>query len=257
MLNTAIVAARLASRIILMHLDHLDRLEIRSKGRNQLVTQVDNEAEAAILDVLLKAYPDHSVLAEESGAQSGNDYTWIIDPLDGTTNFIHGYPQFGVSIAVTHQGRIEHGLVFDPLRDELFTASRGEGARLNDRRIRVNHTRYLNHALLGTGFPGHDIEKIDPWLKTFRALLPKTAGIRRSGAACLDLAHVAAGRFDGFWEMGLAPWDMAAGILLVRESGGLVADFEGGQQFFESGNIVAANSELFNELLLVVHDRSR
>jgi len=162
LLNTAITAARLASRVILMHLDQLDRIEIHSKGRNDFVTQVDREAEAAILDVLLKAYPDHGVLAEESGAQSGNDYTWFIDPLDGTTNFIHGYPQFGISIAVAHQGRLEHGLVFDPLRDELFTASRGQGARLNDRRIRVSRTQHLDRALLGTGFPVRTIEKTIP-----------------------------------------------------------------------------------------------
>ena len=257
LLNTAITAARLAARIILMHLNHLDRIEIHSEGRNDFVTQVDREAEAAILDVLLKAYPDHGVLAEESGAQSGNDYTWFIDPLDGTTNFIHGYPQFGISIAVAYQERIEHGLVFDILRDELFTASRGQGARLNDRRIRVSRTPHLERALLGTGFPLRTIEKIDPWQRTFRALLPKASAIRGSGAATLDLAHVAAGRFDGYWEMGLKPWDMAAGILLVREAGGLVADFDGGQEFLESGNIVAANTVLFNELLRVVHGRSR
>ena len=257
LLNTAITAARLAARVILMHLDQLDRIEIHSKGRNDFVTQVDREAEAAILDVLLKAYPDHGVLAEESGAQSGNDYTWFIDPLDGTTNFIHGYPQFGISIAVAYQGRLEHGLVYDPLRDELFTASRGQGARLNDRRIRVSRTQHLDRALLGTGFPVRTIEKIDPWLKTFRALLPKASGIRRAGAATIDLAHVAAGRFDGFWEMGLKPWDMAAGTLLVREAGGLVADFDGGQEFLESGDIVAANSVLFNELLRVIHGRSQ
>jgi myo-inositol-1(or 4)-monophosphatase len=257
LLNTAIKAVRLAARVILMHLNHLDRIEIYSKGRSDFVTQVDREAEAAILDVLMKAYPDHGVLAEESGARSGNDYTWYIDPLDGTTNFIHGYPQFGISLALEHRGRIEHSVVFDPLRDELFTASRGEGARLNDRRIRVSSTQHLDHALLGTGFPVRTIEKIDPWLKTFRALLLKSSGIRRAGAAALDLAHVAAGRFDGFWEMGLKPWDMAAGTLLIREAGGLVADFDGGQEFLKSGNIVAANSVLFNELLLVVHGRSR
>ena len=257
MLNTAIAAARLAARIILMHLDYLDRLEIHSKGRNDFVTQVDHEAEAAILDILLKAYPDHGVLAEESGTQSGNDYTWFVDPLDGTTNFIHGYPQFGISIAVAYQGRIEHGLVFDPLRNELFTASRGQGAHLNDRRIRVSRTQRLDRGLLGTGFPAHTVEKIDPWFKTFRALLPKVSGIRRSGAATLDLAHVAAGRFDGLWEMGLKPWDMAAGTLLVREAGGLVADFDGGQEFMESGNIVAANSWIINDLLRVVQGRGR
>ena len=255
MLNTAIAAARLAARIILMHINHLDRIEISSKGRNNFVTQVDNEAEAAILDVILKAYPDHGVLAEESGEQSGNDYTWIIDPLDGTTNFIHGYPHFAVAIALKHLDRVEHAVVYDPLRDELFTASRGEGARLNDRRIRVSQTQRLDRALLGAGFPAHAIDKIDPWMKTFCALLPKASGIRRTGAATLDLAHVAAGRFDGFWEMALKPWDMAGGSLLVREAGGLVADFDGGQEFLESGNIVAANSVLFNELLRVIHNR--
>ena len=256
MLNTAVTAARLAARVILMHLDRLDRIEIRSKGRSDFVTQVDLEAEAAILDVLLTAYPDHGVLAEESGTTEGNDYTWVIDPLDGTTNFLHGYPQFGVSIAVLHKDRLEHGVVYDPLRDELFTASRGEGARLNDRRIRVSQTQRLKYALLGTGFPVRSIDKIDPWLRTFRALLPKASGVRRAGAAALDLAYVAAGRFDGFWEMALKPWDMAASVLLIREAGGLVADFEGGQEFMDSGNIVAANSLLFNELLRIVHDRT-
>ena len=256
MLNIAVTAARLAARVILMHLDQLDRIEVHTKGRGDFVTQVDLEAEAAILDVLLTAYPDHGVLAEESGKKTGGDYTWVIDPLDGTTNFIHGYPQFGISIAVMHKDRVEHGLVYDPLRDELFTASRGEGARLNDRRIRVSQARHLDHALLGTGFPVRSIGKTDPWLRTFRALLLKTSGIRRAGAATLDLAHVAAGRFDGFWEMGLSPWDMAAGVLLVREAGGLVADFDGNQKFMDSGNIVAANSTLFNELLHIIQDRS-
>jgi len=256
MLKTAISAARLAARIILMHLDRLDRLEINTKGRSDYVTQVDREAENVILDTITKLYPDHSILAEESGIRAGADYTWIIDPLDGTTNFIHGYPQFGISIAVSRGDRLEHGVVFDPLRDELFTATRGEGARLNDRRIRVSRIQHLDQALLGTGFPVRAIERIDPWLKTFRALLPKASGIRRPGAAAIDLAHVAAGRFDGFWEMALQPWDMAAGVLLIREAGGLVADFEGGQDFLQSGDIVAANPSIFNELLRIIHDRS-
>ena len=235
---------------------------IKFKNDKSPVTEADTRANDIITAELLMIAPDIPILSEEGRdipfeERSKWESFWLVDPLDGTTNFIHGYPQFGISIAVAHQGRIEHGLVFDPLRDELFTASRGQGARLNDRRIRVSRTQHLNRALLGTGFPVRTIEKIDPWLKTFRALLPKASGIRRAGAATLDLAHVAAGRFDGFWEMGLKPWDMAAGILLVREAGGLVADFDGGQGFLESGNIVAANSVLFNELLRVVHGRSR
>lgn len=257
MLNTAVSAARLAARIILMHFDHLDRLKISTKGRYDFVTEVDREAESAILDTILKTYPDHSILAEESGEISGNEYKWIVDPLDGTTNYIHGYPQFSVSIAIQKDDRLEHAVIFDPLRDELFTASRGEGARLNDRRIRVSGIQRLDRALLGTGFPFAAIKQIDPWLKTFRTLLLKTSGIRRSGSASLDLAHVAAGRFDGFWELSLKSWDMAAGVLLVREAGGLVSDFEGGQDFLASGNIVAANSAVFNELLRVIHERSR
>ena len=256
-LNTAITAARLAGRITLMHLNRLDSIEVNSKGRQDFVTQVDLEAESIILDTIRKTYPTHAVLAEESGEQSGDEYTWIIDPLDGTTNFIHGYPSFGVSIAVQKGDQIEHGVIFDPLRDELFVSTRGEGARLNDRRIRVSHVQHLERSLLGTGFPFRAMERIDPCIKTFRALLPKTSGIRRSGAASLDLAHVAAGRFDGFWEMSLKPWDMAAGVLLIREAGGLVSDFDGEQHFLTSGNIVAANSALFNELLRIVHDRSQ
>ena len=257
MLNTAVSAARLAARIILMHLDRVDRLEISSKGRYDFVTQVDQEAESAILDTILKAYPDHSFLAEERGEKLGTEYRWIIDPLDGTTNFIHGYPQFSVSIALEKDGRLEHGVIFDPLRDELFTASRGEGARLNDKRIRVSRIQHLDRALLGTGFPFVAVNRIDPWLKTFRVLLLKASGIRRSGSACLDLANIAAGRLDGFWEMGLQPWDMAAGVLLIREAGGLVSDFEGGQEFLSSGDIVAANPVLFNNLLRIIHERSQ
>lgn len=256
MMNTAIRAARSASQVILMHLDRLDRIEVETKGRRDYVTKVDRVAEEIIVDTLLNAYPDHGILAEESGRRQGNEYTWIIDPLDGTTNYIHGYPQFCVSIALRHRNQLEHGVIFDPLRNELFTASRGGGAQMNNRRIRVSGIRRLDEALLGTGFPFKELENLDIWLRTFKALLPKTSGIRRAGSAALDLAQVAAGRFDGFWEMGLNPWDMAAGCLLIREAGGLVSDFNGGQEFLSSGNVVCANPHLFNTLLNVISTRA-
>jgi myo-inositol-1(or 4)-monophosphatase len=255
MLNIAISAARLAARVILMHLEKIDQLDIKVKGKHKFVTQADKDAEFAILETIKKTYPSHGTLSEESGSQDGDDFTWIIDPIDGTTNFLHGHPHFGISIAVMKNKQIEHGVVFDPIRDELFTASRGEGAQLNNRRIRVSRIQNLDRALLATGFSFPKSEYIDPWLKTFHALLPKTSGIHRSGATSLDLAHVASGRFDGFWEMSLKPWNITAGVILVREAGGLVSDFEGGQDFLRSGNIVAANSVLFNDLLRIVHDR--
>ena len=256
MLYTAVRAVREAGRVILMYLDQLDRLEVSSKGRNDFVSQADIEAERAILEILTKAYPDHGILAEESGAQEGGDYTWVIDPLDGTTNFLHGFPVFGISVGVTRKNVIEHGVVYDPLRDEMFTASRGDGAQLNGRRIRVSSTRHLEPALLGTGFPFRELKVIEPWMRTFEALLPKTAGIRRTGAASIDLAYVASGRLDGFWEFGLKPWDIAAGALLIREAGGLVADFSGGQDFLANGNVVAANTHLFEALRKIVAQRA-
>ena len=255
MLNTAVRAARQAGRIILMYQDRLDRLTVTAKSRNDYVTQADTEAEEVILEVLRRAYPGHGILAEESGRREGGEYTWVVDPLDGTTNFIHGFPQFAVSIAAVRGDVLEHGVVFDPLKDELFTASRGQGAQLNDRRIRVSGLQHLSQALLGTGFPFRDMSVLEPWLRTFQALLPKTAGVRRAGAAVLDLAYVAAGRLDGFWEMGLKPWDMAAGALLVREAGGLVADFSGEQNYLKNGNIIAANTAVFDELRKIVNQR--
>ncbi|MDH3689014.1 MAG: inositol monophosphatase [Gammaproteobacteria bacterium] len=241
-------AARRAGNVIVRHLDRLDRLEVESKGKNDFVSQVDRLAETEIIQVLRHAYPDHAILAEESGAQEGNDYEWIIDPLDGTTNYLHGFPQFAVSIALRYRGELQHGLVFDPLRDELFTASRGNGAYLNDRRIRVSKVTQLEDALLGTGFPFRALSKLDLWLLTFRALFPRCSGIRRAGAAALDLAYVATGRFDGFWEMDLSPWDLAAGCLLIQEAGGLLSDFDGEANYLKNGNIVAANSYIYNEM---------
>ena len=252
MLHTAVRSVREGGRVILMYFSQLDRLEYSSKGRNDYVSQADVEAERAVLDVLTRAYPDHGIIAEESGKREGSEYTWIIDPLDGTTNFLHGFPMFAVSVAVKRAGVLEHGVVYDPLHDEMFTASRGEGAQLNGKRIRVSTTRKLAPSLLGTGFPFRDLGIIEPWMRSFQSLLPKTSGIRRAGAAALDLAYVAAGRLDGFWEFGLKPWDMAAGALLIREAGGLVADVSGGQDFLESGNLVSANPLIFEEFRKIV-----
>ena len=252
MLHTAVRSVREGGRVILMYFNQLDRLEYSSKGRNDYVSQADVEAERAVLDVLTRAYPDHGIIAEESGEREGSEYTWIIDPLDGTTNFLHGFPMFAVSVAVKRAGVLEHGVVYDPLHDEMFTASRGEGAQLNGKRIRVSTTRKLAPSLLGTGFPFRDLGIIEPWMRGFQSLLPKTSGIRRAGAAALDLAYVAAGRLDGFWEFGLKPWDMAAGALLIREAGGLVADVSGGQDFLESGNLVSANPLIFEEFRKIV-----
>ena len=252
MLHTAVRSVREGGRVILMYFDQLDRLEYSSKGRNDYVSQADVEAERAVLDVLTRAYPDHGIIAEESGEREGSEYTWVIDPLDGTTNFLHGFPMFAVSVAVKRGGVLEHGVVYDPLHDEMFTASRGEGAQLNGKRLRVSTTRQLAPSLLGTGFPFRDLGIIEPWMRSFQSLLPKTSGIRRAGAAALDLAYVAAGRLDGFWEFGLKPWDMAAGALLIREAGGLVADVSGGQDFLENGNLVAANPLIFEESRKIV-----
>jgi len=252
MLNIAVRAARSAGNIIVRNLDRLDALTVQTKDRNDFVSEVDRQAEQEILGILRKAYPSHGVLAEESGRQDGNDYLWIIDPLDGTTNYLHGFPQFAVSIALQYKGRIEQGVVYDPLRQELFTATRGAGATLNDRRIRVTSRKSLDGALLGTGFPFKSQQHLDAYLDMFRALFPKTAGIRRPGSAALDLAYVAAGRLDGFWEIGLSIWDMAAGVLLIQEAGGLSSDFVGGHDYLKSGNLVAGNPKVFAEILKTI-----
>jgi myo-inositol-1(or 4)-monophosphatase len=252
MLNIAVKAARRAGKVILRNMAQVDRLTVESKGRNDFVSEVDRHAEGEIISVIRSAYPDHSILAEESGRQAGNDYVWIIDPLDGTTNFLHGYPQFAVSIGLYYQNRATQAVVFDPLRDELFTASRGAGAQINDRRIRVSDVGRLESALLGTGFPFKTMENLDTWIATFRTLLPLCSGVRRAGSAALDLAHVACGRLDGFWEIGLNPWDMAAGCLLIEEAGGRVGDFAGSQGFLEHGNVVAGNPKMYAELLRLI-----
>lgn len=250
MLNIAVRAARNAGDIIVRHMNRIDLLTVASKERNDFVSEVDRQAENEIIAIIRKAYPNHGVLAEESGHHEGKDeYLWIIDPLDGTTNFLHGFPQFAVSIALQHKGRLDQAVVYDPMRQELFTASRGNGAFLDNRRIRVSKQKELHGALLGTGFPYKDQQHLDAYLAMLKALIKDTAGVRRPGSAALDLAYVAAGRLDGFWEIALNTWDIAAGVLLIHEAGGLVGDFGGGHEYMKTGNIVAATPKLFPAIL--------
>jgi myo-inositol-1(or 4)-monophosphatase len=254
MLTIAVKAARRAGQIINRASFDVGHLRVATKQQNDFVTEVDRAAEAAIIDVLHDAYPSHSILAEESGASGDEkaEYQWIIDPLDGTTNFIHGFPQYAVSIGLTHNGVLAHGVVYDPGRNELFVASKGAGAFLNDKRIRVSKHDRLDAALIGTGFPYRMFEHADAYMAIFRELTQKTAGLRRPGAASLDLAYVAAGRLDGFWEFGLSPWDMAAGALLISEAGGLVGDLAGESDYLKSGNIVAGTPKVFSQLLQTI-----
>ncbi len=254
MLNIAVRAARRGATVILRNLERLDTLQIDLKGRRDYVSNVDREAETAIIDTLRNAYPDHEILAEESGSRGDSDFVWIIDPLDGTTNYLHGYPQVAVSIALAVRGEVQQAVVYDPLRDELFTATRGSGAQLNNRRLRVSRCRSLDHALLATGFPIRDEKLIEPYLKSFARFMHRADGVRRAGAAALDLAHVAAGRLDGFWEFGLHAWDIAAGALLVQEAGGMVGTPYPGQDLLKHGDIVAATPKVFTEIIEVLRE---
>lgn len=249
MLNIAVRAARRGGHIIVRHVDRVQGLKIDTKSRHDYVSEVDRLVEAAIIDTLRKAYPDHGILAEESGLEGPEDCLWVIDPLDGTTNFLHGFPQFAVSIAFKRKGVLEQAVVYDPLRGELFTATRGAGAMLDDRRIRVSNRAGLEGALIGTGFPFRGLERLDAYLATLKAVIPLSAGIRRAGAAALDLAYVASGRLDGFWEIGLKEWDMAAGALLILEAGGLVSDDLDRNDYLTSGNIVAGSPRVHRDLL--------
>ncbi|HEB83080.1 MAG TPA: inositol monophosphatase [Gammaproteobacteria bacterium] len=256
MVNIAVRAARAAGDIIVRNMDRIDRLKIVTKQNNDFVSKVDLMAEQAIIDTLKQAFPEHGILAEESGQQDREaEFQWIIDPLDGTTNYLHGFPQFSVSIALQHRGRLEVGVIYDPISQELFTASRGNGATLNDRKIRVTGHKGLNNALLGTGFPYYDQSYLDTYLETMKALMQKTAGIRRPGSAALDLAWLAAGRIDGFWEFNLKAWDIAAGALIVREAGGIVSDFENKGNYLESGDIIAAAPKVFPEMLKIIQEK--
>ena len=256
MLNTAVKAARKAGALINRASFDVDKLTIRSKQKNDFVSEVDHAAEEAIISVLRDAYPAHGFLGEESGYHDKQaEYLWVIDPLDGTTNFLHGVPQYCVSIALMHKGQVTQAVVFDPNRNELFTATKGVGAYLNDRRIRVTKTDRIEGALVGTGFPYREVGHIDDYLRMLRNVMMAASGVRRPGAAALDLAWVACGRMDAFWELGLSPWDMAAGALLIREAGGLVGDLDGNEGYLDSGRIVAANAKLFSPLLQLLKQK--
>lgn len=245
-LNIAIRAARNAGRILMRYYERTEQLSVETKSRNDFVSEVDRAAEAAIVQELRGKFPDHAILGEEGGQQGGRstEFEWLIDPLDGTTNYLHGFPQFSISIAMKYRGQLEHGVVYDPLREELYTATRGRGAHLNDRRLRVTKRPGIEGALLGTGIPFRDQGHIDAYLGMLKALIADSAGVRRPGSAALDFAYVAAGRLDGFWELGLAPWDFAAGALLVTEAGGTVTDLAGGDRYLDTGNVVAGNLRL-------------
>ena len=253
--NIALRAARQAGQFIRRAAEDVQHIKVEQKGRNDFVSEVDRAAEARIIEVLQKAYPHYGILAEESGEIRGQGedarWQWIIDPLDGTTNFLHGFPQFCVSIALACDGKVEHAVIYDPLREEEFTASRGRGAAMNGRRLRVSTRPGLDGALVGTGFPFRrdQAQHVEAYLNMMRDIMSQTAGLRRPGAAALDLAWLAAGRLDGFWEMGLQEWDMAAGVLLITEAGGLVGDLTGGHNHLKSGNLVAGNPKVFKALL--------
>ncbi|MBN8896500.1 MAG: inositol monophosphatase [Rhodanobacter sp.] len=234
-------AARSAGNVILRYMNRIDGLHVVEKQQMDFVSEVDKLAEAEIVKELRRAYPDHAILAEESGATGKGPLTWVIDPLDGTHNYLRGIPHFCVSIALLEKGVPIHAVVFDPLRDELYTASKGDGAYLNDRRMRVGKRENLGGAMIATGFPFRQREHLGPQLDMTRAILGQAEDIRRSGSAALDLAYVAAGRYDGYFEIGLKPWDMAAGVLLVHEAGGRYCDFAGRDGIPASGNIIAGN----------------
>jgi myo-inositol-1(or 4)-monophosphatase len=249
LLNIAMRAARRAGDLIVKSLSRLDSLKVDSKGRNDFVTDIDRKAEADIIATIHKSYPQHAILAEESGRSGEDEYVWIIDPLDGTTNFLHGFPTFAVSIAVQHRGRLQHGVVYDPMRQEFFTASRGDGAQLEGKKIRVSAQRTLEGSLIGTGYPFREgANYIDEYLAMLKIVMSTAAGVRRPGAASLDLAYVAAGRIDGFWEFGLSPWDTAAGTLLIQEAGGRVGT-AAGAEYTLGANIVAGNPKIYEALL--------
>ena len=260
MLNVAIKAARAAGSIINRAALDVEAVRISQKQVNDFVTEVDHASEQAIIDTLLGAYPDHGFLAEESGSERGNpksEHIWIIDPLDGTTNFIHGFPVYCISIALQVRGRIEQAVVYDPTRNDLFTATRGRGAFLNERRIRVAKRTRLSECLISTGFPFRPGDDFNRYLRLMGDVMQRTAGLRRPGAAALDLAYVAAGFSDGFFELGLQPWDMAAGSLLVTEAGGLIGNFTGEANFLDQKECMAANPRIYGQLVPLLHKYSK
>ncbi len=249
LVNIATKAAFAAGEVITRHIYKLNDLQITEKETNHFVSEVDIKAEHIIIDTIRKSYPDHAILTEESGLHAGNDEcVWIIDPLDGTHNYIHGVPHYAVSIGVQIKNRIEHAVIYDPQKNECFSATRGGGARCNERRIRVSSRYNLKEALLGASFSHHSSLQ-QKNLAAFQAFFDKCLGLRRMGSAALDLAYVAAGRFDGFWGLGLQPWDIAAGSLLVKESGGLVSDCHGTEDYMKKGDIIAGNPKIFKAIV--------
>jgi len=254
MLNIGVRAARAAGKVITQSVDRFDASSIQKKQRNDFVTEVDRKAEAEIVGVLRKSFPDHALLCEESGliGDKSAEYQWIIDPLDGTTNFIHGLPHFSVSIALMRKNRLFQAVIYDPMRQELFTAGKGEGAFLDSKRLRVSGVNKLEDALLSSGFPYRDGQDLDFYQRTLRHYTERSAGVRRLGSAALDLAYVAAGRVEGCWLTGLQSWDMAAGALIVREAGGLVNDFDGGDEWMQRGELIAAAPKVHHQMLEVM-----
>ncbi|MCK6370022.1 MAG: inositol monophosphatase [Gammaproteobacteria bacterium] len=249
LLNTAIKAARKGGDTALRYLNRVADIEVRSKARNEFVTQVDHAAEAAIIDSIRERYPGHGFLAEESGRHAGDECVWIIDPLDGTTNFLHGFPVFSVSIALKVRDQLQVAVVYDPCRQELFTAMRGSGAQLDGRRVRVSARPGLDGALIGTGFPYRsNVEWLPQYMEMLRAVMETTAGVRRPGSAALDLCYVAAGRLDGFWEFGLSVWDIAAGALLIQEAGGIISSLTPGEDPLQTGNVLAGAPKVHDAL---------
>ena len=250
MLNIAVKAARRAGAIINRASQDIGTLTVKSKNYNDFVSEVDVAAERVIIDTLKDAYPDHGFLGEESGSsENQSDFIWIIDPLDGTTNFLHNFPQYCVSIALQHKGEITQAVIYEPNRNDLYTATKGRGAFLNDKRIRVSKCDKLQQSLIGTGFPFRDFKHLDTYLSMFKSMLQKTSGIRRPGSAALDLAYVANGSLDAFWEIGLSPWDIAAGALLVQEAGGIISNLNGKDGWLESGNVLAASPKIYDAMV--------
>src|SRR5690349_6453387 len=260
MLNVAVKAARAAGAIINRAALDVEAVRISQKQVNDFVTEVDHASEQAIIETLLGAYPGHGILAEESGTEHGakdSDYVWIIDPLDGTTNFIHGFPVYCVSIALSVRGKIEQAVIYDPSRNDLFTATKGRGAYMNERRIRVSKRTKLSECLISTGFPFRPGDNFNNYLRMMADVMQRTAGLRRPGAAALDLAYVAAGFSDGFFETGLSPWDVAAGSLLVAEAGGLIGNFTGESEFLEQRECVAGNPRVYGQLVAMLSKYSK
>jgi myo-inositol-1(or 4)-monophosphatase len=255
MLNIAIKAARAAGNVINRASLDLDLLKVNTKSPNDFVTEVDQAAENVIIDTILAAYPGHGILAEESGRERGakhSEYLWIIDPLDGTTNFIHGFPVYAVSIALAHRGQVQQAVVYDPSRNDLFYASKGRGAFLNDKRLRVSRRTRMGEALIGTGFPFRKGDNFKRYVQMFEAVMQNCAGLRRPGAAALDLCYVAAGYYDAFFETGLSPWDLAAGSLMITEAGGLVGNFTGEADYMYQRELVAGNPKIYGQLVQIL-----